>query len=257
MPKPDSKIVSAPTGTDKLKKQVTAAAGEFELAVMFYEAWRTAMDDEALHQRLGKSYATNTFRVIMTALRRELILALTRMWDKPKSALRLHTIAGTIRNPQTIEMLAAERRIRIEKDMVCAKGATTRATVAAITDSVREALEAKAAAALAIADKYTKGGAGFVALEKLKTLRNERLAHYQVEAVVAPSKNATDAEIESFYRDNAELISLLLGLVNATAYHPEQGAEVHRIYATRFWAGVKGERTEEHPLLRSPNPENT
>jgi hypothetical protein len=78
------------------------------------------------------------------------------------------------------------------------------------------------------------------------------LAHHQVEAVVAPSKNATDEEIEEFYRDNAELISLLLGLVNANAYHPDQGAEIHRTYARNFWAGVEGERTEGHPFYRPP-----
>jgi|GEM_PF-3918333 len=32
----------------KLKKHVTAAADEFEMAVMFYEAWRTAVDDSSL-----------------------------------------------------------------------------------------------------------------------------------------------------------------------------------------------------------------
>jgi hypothetical protein len=247
-----SKLPSAFT-LAKLKKHVTAAADEFEMAVMFYEAWRTAVDDSSLHERLGTSYATNTFRVIMTALRRELLLALTRMWDTPKSALRLHIIADWIRNPQTIAMIAAERGAKIESGMLRSANAVSRASVGVITESVRETLEEKAVAALAIADKYTKGNPGFAALEKLKAVRNERLAHHEIEAISTPDKNTTDEEIEEFYRDNAELISLLLGLANATAYHPEQGAEVYRTYARNFWASVKGERTEGHPFFR-PRP---
>jgi hypothetical protein len=237
---------------EKLRRQVDAAAGEFDLATMFYEAWRTAADDDALHTRLGKSYATNTFRVIMTALRRELLLALTRMWDKPQRALRMSAIAHTIRDPQTVGRLAAARGEKIHKDMVRPGGAVPRASVSAITGSIRHSLVEKAAQVLEITDKYEHGGAGFEALEKLKTVRNERLAHYHLEAVVAPDKDATDEEIEEFYRDNLELVRLLLSLVTATAYDPQEGADVHHTYAMLFWASVRGERTEGHPNYQRP-----
>lgn len=162
-------------------------------------------------------------------------------------------IADAIRDPQTISLLASESGARIETSMVRPRGAISRASIDAITNSVRASLEEKAKAALAIADKYARGGSGYAALERLKTVRNERLAHHQLEATASPTKNATDQEIEDFYLDNSELVRLLLSLVTATAYNPQEGAEVHRTYARNFWASVKGERTEGHPFYRPPS----
>ena len=244
--------IAAPFALAKLRKHVTAAAAEFDLAVTFYETWRTATDDTELHERLGKSYATNTYRVIVTALRRELLLALNRMWDNSSSALRLHILMDSFRDPNTIAMLATARGVKIEEDMMRSAGAASRASVTAIIESVKDTLGEKASAALVIVDKYAQGGPGYPLRQKLKAVRDERLAHHEVEAIVTPHKNATDAEIEEFYRDNADLISLLLRLVNATAYHPDQGAEIHRTYARNFWASVEGERTEGHPFFRPP-----
>jgi hypothetical protein len=234
-----------------LRKLVRAAAAEFDMAVMFYEVWRTAMDDDALHGRLGVSFTTNTFRVVVTALRRELLLALIRMWDKPKSTLRMSMIAEKIRNSRTLALLAEERGTNIEKKMIRPNGHVSRASVETIVGSVRGGLNDTATKALAISDKYAPGGSGFTVLEKLRTLRHERLAHYAVEAVSVPTKNATDQEIEGFYRDNSELVRLLLSLVTATAYDPQQNAEVQRTYAKLFWASVRGERTEGHPNFRA------
>jgi hypothetical protein len=64
--------------------------------------------------------------------------------------------------------------------------------------------------------------------------------------------DATDVEIESFYQDNSELIHLLLSLVERIAYDPNDTAETYHFYASFFWAGVRGERTEGHPNYRAP-----
>lgn len=80
----------------ELQQKVTAAQQEFDLAVAFHEVWKPTAYDEDLHGRLGVSYATQAFRVIRTALRRELILALTRLWDKDGRAIGMECIAKAL-----------------------------------------------------------------------------------------------------------------------------------------------------------------
>ena len=237
---------------DGLREHVQAAASEFDKAVMFYEVWRTGMDDAELHERLGVSYATNAFRIVVTALRRELILALTRIWDKPRGSIRIEEIARAIRDPKTIDILTAEAGGRIHRSMIRPGGNVSRASLDAISSSVKESMKEKAEEVLALADKYGPNGAGYPLLDKLKNLRNERLAHFDLKAASVPAKNATDDELEVFYLDSSELVRLLLSLVRATAYDPQQGAEVQRTYAKLFWASVKGEKTKGHPNYRPP-----
>jgi AbiU2 len=81
-----------------------------------------------------------------------------------------------------------------------------------------------------------EGGARNNVLETLRALRHERLAHRQLSPATAPGATATDEEIEEFYQDNSKLIHILLSLVNAMAYDPEDTAGVFRYYATCFWA---------------------
>jgi hypothetical protein len=220
---------------ETLQKQVKAASVEFDKAVMFYEVWQTAMDDKDLHDRLGVSYATNAFRVVVTALRRELLLALTRIWDKPRKSVRMDQIIKKIRNRQTIDLLAQ-------------KHSTTRYEYEEVYRSLNETSKK----VLAIAGKYERSGPSYNVLKKLRTLRDERLAHYDVNASTVPEKEATDKDIEEFYQDNSELVQLLLGLVTATACAPQENMEIQRFYAKLFWASVRGERTEGHPNYRHP-----
>jgi hypothetical protein len=57
------------------------AREEFDLALWFFEAWRTTAFDSDLHARMGRSYSTNTFLAVREALRREMLLAVARLWD--------------------------------------------------------------------------------------------------------------------------------------------------------------------------------
>jgi hypothetical protein len=139
--------------------------------------------------------------------------------------------------PWLINALAADRAARIPLP-----GAEV---------EIRKELGQRAGAAVALIAKYSKDGSHSAVRDKLKTLRDERLAHRQIEAA-ATGPNATDGEIESFYQDTSELVRLLLSLVEALASDPQDAAEVDRHYATLFWAGVRGERTEGHPNYRAP-----
>jgi AbiU2 len=72
-----------------LQQKVTAAQQEFDMAVTFHEIWKPAAYDQDLHSRLGESFATQAFLVIRTALRREMVLALIRLWDTNPRAVRI------------------------------------------------------------------------------------------------------------------------------------------------------------------------
>jgi AbiU2 len=68
---------------------VTAAQEEFDMAVAYHEVWKPAAYDNDLHSRMGQSYASQAFFVTRAALRREMMLALMRIWDKNKQAIRI------------------------------------------------------------------------------------------------------------------------------------------------------------------------
>jgi hypothetical protein len=219
----------------RLQAEVEAAQQEFDMAVTFHEVWKPAAYDEDLHKRMGQSRATNAFLVVRVALRREMLLALMRLWDKDNRAVRMDSIAAALRKKHVIDALAADRA----------------ASIGLPEAEVRKELGQRADAAVALIEKYAKSGSHGAVREKLKTLRDERLAH-RTKGTAATGPNATDGEIESFYQDTSELVRLLLSLFMALAYDPQDAASVYRHYATLFWAGVRGERTEGHPNYRAP-----
>jgi len=228
----DPKIVS-------LREKVNAAHQEFDMAVTFHEVWKPAAFDDDLHRRMGASYATNAFFVARAALRREMLLALMRLWDKDARAVGMESIAATLGDKCVIDALAADRAARI--GLPEAEG------------QMRKELGQCADAAITLVDKYSDGGSHGAVRRKLKKLRNERLAHRQTDATAIAEADPTAGEIESFYQDMSELIRLLLSLVMAVAYNPEDTGDVYRHHAKFFWDGVRGEQTEGHPSYRAPS----
>jgi AbiU2 len=204
-----------------LQQKVTAAQQEFDMAVTFHEIWKPAAYDQDLHSRLGESFATQAFLVIRTALRREMVLALIRLWDTNPRAVRMQSILATLRESEVVDALALDRVRRL--GLPEAIGA------------MRDDLGKKAGKVVLLVNKYMEGGARHTVLETLRALRHERLAHRQLSAATAAGANATDEEIEEFYQDNRKLIQILLSLVNAMAYDPEDTAKVFRHYASCFW----------------------
>lgn len=217
----------------ELQQKLTAAQQEFDLAVAFHEVWKPTAYDEDLHGRLGVSYATQAFRVIRTALRRELILALTRLWDKDGRAIGMECIAKALGKKKVIDALALARVDQSSE----------------LFEAIRADLDEKAAKAIALVDKYIKNdGVGNAAYKKLLSLRNERLAHRQVKTKVrATGATATDEEIEGFYQDNSKLVQILLGLFSAMAYDPEDTAKVFGFYASHFWSAFRKTKTGHSP----------
>jgi hypothetical protein len=206
----------------KLQAKVTAAQQEFDLAVALHAIWKQTAYDKDLHGRLGVSYAIQAFRVIRTALRRELILALIRLWDKDGRAIGMECIGNALGKKEVIDALTAARVDQGSE----------------VFEAIRADLSEKANKAIPLVNKYIKDdGAGNAVYKKLRSLRNERLAHRQVETKArATGATATDEEIEEFYQDNSNLVHILLSIFNAMAYDPEDTAKVFGFYASHFWS---------------------
>lgn len=238
-------IISVPTPPNtinpeivSLRAHVKAAMEEFDLAAISHGVWRPAAYDKELHQRMGVSYATNAFRVIVTVLRREIFLALMRLWDKPNGTVRVEEIARILSSDRIIDVLTADRAagfndVHIEAEM-------------------KKDMKRKADEVIDLIKSYSRKGRNEAVLEKLRTVRHERLAHRQIEPTAATGPGLTDEEIESFYQDNSKIIGLLLSLVSGIGYDPKETDEVFRHHASFFWAAVRGERTEGHPNYRPP-----
>ncbi|MGZ0008307.1 AbiU2 domain-containing protein [Burkholderia gladioli] len=239
-----------------LKKIVDTARQEIELAVMFHETWRPAAYDTGLHTRIGTSYAAHAFQIIRLSLRRELLLALTRVWDTNKRAVRMSLVADRLRDKNFFEALVQYRAERIG----------LRSSFA--PDAMRKALTPKRDQILELIGKYSANGTAFEVFEKLKMLRHQHLAHRQLpKAPVAPAGPdtppqqdeqgtppvwATDDEIETFYQDNLEIMRLLLSLVQGLAFDLSEATDVYKHHAKYFWASARGERTEGHPDYHPP-----
>jgi AbiU2 len=222
----------------ELRQKIRAAQEEFDLAVTFHEVWKPGAYDTNLHGRMGTSYATQAFNVVLMALRREMVLAMVRLWDKDSRsrAVGMQAIADDIRNLDVMAALTKERADKMG--------------ISGVEPQLRVDLDKKAAEVLILVAKYDQGGSDADVLQRLRNLRNTRLAHRQTTPGAPHSADLTDKEIEGFYQDNSKLIHILLSLVDGHAYDPGETAGVYRHYAGHFWAGVRGEQTEGHPNYR-------
>lgn len=223
-----------------LAKKVDAATQELDMAVTFHEVWKPAIYDKDVIQRMGVSYATNAFHIVRTALRREMLLALMRLWDNDRRSVGVHVIADALRNSAIIDALAKKRAAECKNIDVEVQ--------------MKKELLQQRDEIVALVEKYYsfKDRKARDVLKKLKALRNKRLAHRDMRPLAATGAVPIDTEIESFYQDMSKLISLLLHLVKAHGYDPQQTVEVFRFYASHFWAAVRGERTQGHPSYRAP-----
>jgi hypothetical protein len=241
---------------ERLSSMVDTARQEIELAIMFHETWRPAAYDAELKGRIGTSYAAHAFQIIRMSLRRELLLALARLWDKSSKTVRMIFIAKQLRDKKLFGALVQFRTQKLSPRLMLNP------------DPLMESLTPMRDEILSIIDKYDNGGSASEVLTKLMKLRHERLAHRKLPDLPinaaeadAPGQRvgdsdgpvwATDDEIEAFYQDNLEIVRLLLSLVQGVGFDLPHAAKLYKSHAKCFWASARGERTEGHPNYRPP-----
>ena len=248
-----------------LKAKVRAAQEEIRIAIEFHEVWKPTAYDDNLHQRMGRSRATNTFLTIRMALRREMLLALMRLWDRNSDAVGMVSIANALKDKRVLEALVAEcEAIWIDQSVYSfgdgesfSPDIQARVEEYCKQDALHFArkqsafLKSNVSEAISIISNYVEGGSRYATLKHLKDVRNERLAHRQI----VPSKasvSPTDIKIEDFYQDMLILIHKLLLAVENTHYDPNETAEVRRRQAELFWKTPRGECDASHPDYKKP-----
>ena len=169
-----------------LREKVTGAQQEFDMAVAFHEVWKPAAYNPELHSRMGKSYASQAFLVTRTALRREMVLALTRLWDTNPRAIRMQSVADTLRKKEVIDALATAR--------VSGLG------LPRAVEQMKDDMDKRATEVIRLVNKYMEGGSHDAVLKKLLALRHKRLAHRQLAPAAATGANASDKRSRSFTR---------------------------------------------------------
>ena len=207
-----------------LRAKVKAAVREYDTVIQFHESWRIAAHDKALHGRVSHSFAGQTFLIIRRALRREMLLGLSRLWDHRTEAIKIISIADDLENPTILDSLLPNTSIYAE---------------------ARD----QAAEAVTLIRRYEKGGSSHSTLSRLRKLRNQHLAHHQITAkpIGVVEEEEIEKHMDDLYADSATLIRLLEHVVERTAYDPREAAGVYEFYAKLFWESVTSERSEGHP----------
>lgn len=231
---PESELILT---LEEFRKEAQAAIEQFDLAAIFHGTWKPSATDTDLHARLGTSYATQSFRAVNTALRWQMFMALMRLWDT-RGGVGLKRIAQALAEPQLIEALINEAlpKVTPEGD----------AKNTFIRDQVVESIGACAKEIVGEIEAIH----GTEIHGALRTLRNQRLAHFDTRASVAANADVEDDLIGPYLRQTAAVIAKLSSLALRTAYDPMDTEQVFAHYARFFWAGVSGERTKVHPLFR-------
>jgi hypothetical protein len=248
----------------KLRALVKAATEEFESAIAYHEAWKPAAHDSELHKRIGTSFAANTFFVVRIALRREMLMALMRIWDTNRQTIQMEFIVKALADEKVVDALAAESEAHWHgleiPELTDIPTEQRDEWIEAIhrkeSDFGRQqsdALRQNARDAIEIFGAHSRGGPHYSTLNKLRKLRHERLAHRHIAATSEEIARAdpTYEQIETVYQNTLKLMRLLRLSVENVDWDPSNTAEIRRRHSELFWASVRGERTEGHPNYHS------
>ena len=172
-----------------LRAKVDAVQSEFENAIACNENWKAAALDEKVHNRLGTSYASSAFLVILEALRRETVLSLSRLWDTNPKAINLISVANLLGDNRFIKYLASERAAQWGND----RGGGHAPEVAAFIRESESKLgmeeaskvRIKAAKAIEIIKQYAPDETKRLLFDRVLIVRNEKLAHRQIVQTIA------------------------------------------------------------------------
>lgn len=227
-----------PATLDSIKAMTKLCEEQAIMATMFHETWAPTVKDESLTARMGTSFATQSFHIVAWALRRELILALMRLWDTRRDTTSLTRMRAWLSDEANYGVLLNDRAGRLS---------TQPHTVIGL---LRESLDPARRRVVEGIGEYMEGGGKWETFERLQMVRHKRLAHRDLETP-ADAVDPTDEQVGQFYLDTLSVVTDLLHLVNATSFDLEgESARVYRYHARYFWAAVRGERTEGHPEFR-------
>ncbi len=187
-------------------------------------------------------------------------MALLRLWDRRKEAVDMSAVARVLGDKRVVALLADERvqywKERPDAELLDVSAEHQSAFIQMFKDDEHrrgteesKLLRDQVGEAIAAIAEYDRGGGKHPTLHYLRTLRNERLAHRQVEVSEPSNTLHQDEDIEKFYQDMQKLIVLLIQISDYNTYAIEQLGDAHRQNAILFWSSVRGEKTKGHPMF--------
>ena len=186
-----------PSPLAELVALTEAITEEFDDAVACHEVWRPAAYDPSVQKRMGQSYAAHAFNIIVSVLRRELFMALSRLWDTDHRNVDLRRVVAYLSNGDLVarlETARVRRRLPVPSGALTPVSEVSRPSVqdswshleARMEAEDVETLRGQIAKVKTIIQSYDKGGHRHVHLKQLMALRHTRLAHRSI----SPSKKA-------------------------------------------------------------------
>jgi hypothetical protein len=229
-----------------LREKVDLATDELDAAIAVHEAWKVAAQNQPLGARIGTSRVAVAFLAVRDALKRDVLMALMRLWDSDTKAVSMRSVANILRDTRVVDALAKEcenhwdiRHHGPLDEMSQEDRAILLAEESAYAREHSAALREHVVEAINIVVRYLEGGSHHPTFTKLKTLRDTRLAHRQRK--LTAGADPSYREVESFYQDMLALVRLLRSIALHSDYDPDQTAKIHRRNAELFWAGISGE----------------
>lgn len=218
------------------------------MAIMCHETWLPAAFDTELQTRYHHSFAGHAFIAIRMVLQREVLLALNRIWDSNNKSIKITRVGEHLRSKSVWNALLEHRGKNFSETS---------------KPALDNALSQKKERILELLNKYAEGGSAAQIKRKIVSLRNEQLAHRQLPSVAelikeedgaqsSDGKWANQNEVENFYQDTLELVSLLLNLVHGLGYDFAETTKVCKHHAHYFWDGTRSERVQGHPRYIPP-----
>jgi len=223
-----------------LRAAVAAAFDELLMVLAFYQAWLPAATDQKLMERLGESRAAQAFEVIRLALQREVVLGLMRLWDKNPDAVKIMSMRELLRGKDFIRRLIADRSARLNMRSTHVSERLAEKLVPQYKDLVRAINE------------YMPGRPKHDIYKRMRDIRDQRLAHRQVEGEAGGLPGVLKHEIDTMMKDTVHIVHTLADTVGGVWFDPEQAGAMYRDNAQLFWNSVKGEKTPGHPDYSGP-----
>lgn len=212
-----------------IKKCVEAIEQESVLLCSVHASWKPTVFDDDLFSRMGYSYSGHTFQVIRFALRREMLMGLARMWDQTERTTGLSQLARRIKKESVFQTVVDEFCLARYGERERGRGLAY------------ESLDKKRQDVLKVVALYEQGGPKCTVKKRILSVRNQELAHRQVDDGNRVAIFWDDSEIEQLYLDTLYIAETLLELVLLRGFDLSGVASVYAHHARHFWDGVRGD----------------
>ncbi len=243
---------------EALGRKTRAVVEEFDSVIMFHETWKPSAFDQAVLGQMGKSYATHAFHIIRAALRREVVLGISRLWDAHPNSDSFRSITIMLQNGRLIDALAAEREADYRDSPINLvnrlRGGERKSFIKFICETkTRDAplegvkFRAQVKDVLDLIESYDRDLTFQKTLCLIKNVRDKRLAHRDKKAASTTGTDILDSQVEDLYQKMFALLRMLRLATENASYDPLKTARIHAQYAQLFWRSVKGEKTPGHP----------